>query len=160
MDNEMFTIHDSEEYVKSYIQKELVWDEKECREEERRQKRFDESCKKAIISAKKKRRRQELKQIKRVYGPRKQEHSIDLSTTTKQLMMFVFINCTIIEVYSMIAMLIASDLSALSTLVTSVVAEAFAFAIYCTKSYFETRSQKENELELKKMELDNTNNTY
>lgn len=53
---------------------------------------------------------------------------------TKKIMMFILINCTIVELYSMFAMTYTNDLSSLCTLITAVVGESISFAIYSYKS--------------------------
>lgn len=55
-------------------------------------------------------------------------------TTTKKLALYIFINCTIVEIYAMIVMFIFRDLSSLYTLISAIVTEGFGFAIYCYKS--------------------------
>ena len=53
---------------------------------------------------------------------------------TKKIMMFILINCTIVELYSMFAMTYTNYLSSLCTLITAVVGESISFAIYSYKS--------------------------
>lgn len=53
---------------------------------------------------------------------------------SKSIVIFLFVNCTIIELYSMAAMLIEHDLSGLSTLIGAVVSETLAFAVYAYKA--------------------------
>lgn len=74
-------------------------------------------------------------------------------TTTKVLMAYIFINCTAIEVYSMVAMWHLSDLSALYSLITSVVTETMAFAVYCAKAYSETREEERIKLERDRLDI-------
>ena len=78
---------------------------------------------------------------------KKRRHKKKKATFTKIIMTFIFINCTVIEIYSMIVMYILQDLSALSTLIGAVVGEAFAFAVYCVKSFLETKEEKKLEFE-------------
>lgn len=56
-------------------------------------------------------------------------------TTTKLIMFFIFLNCTIVEIYSMVVMWYLADLSSLYALVTSVVTESISFAVYAAKAY-------------------------
>lgn len=80
--------------------------------------------------------RQEKKQIRRMLGPQ--------LTTTKWLMAFLFVNCTVIEVFTGYVtiqnlnlareLLIAPDLTPLVTLIGAVVGEVVAFAVYMLKS--------------------------
>lgn len=55
-------------------------------------------------------------------------------TTTKLIVAFIFINCTVVEIYSMWVMYKLADISALYSLISAVVGEAFTFAIYAAKS--------------------------
>jgi len=55
-------------------------------------------------------------------------------STTKAAMVFLFANCTVVEVYSMVAMIMLTDLSALYSLITAVVGEAVTFAAYSIKA--------------------------
>lgn len=73
-------------------------------------------------------------------------------TTTKVLMAYIFANCTVIEIYSMVAMWRFSDLSSLYALITSVITEAMAFAVYCAKAYSETKQEELMKLEREKLE--------
>lgn len=53
-------------------------------------------------------------------------------------------------------MYILSDLSALNTLIGSVVAESVSFGIYCCKSYFETKEEERMKFEYSKLEAAST----
>lgn len=75
-------------------------------------------------------------------------------TTSKIIMYLIFINCSIIEIFSMRAMIYLQDLSPLPTLIASVITESVSYAIYCAKSYSGTREEKRHELEVEKFELD------
>lgn len=60
-------------------------------------------------------------------------------TTTKRLMLFLFISCTIIQIFTLAATAYGIsqgvyDFSALQLLITAVVGEVVAFAIYAIKS--------------------------
>ena len=54
--------------------------------------------------------------------------------TSKLLIGFIFINCVTVEIYSMWVMYVLSDLSALSVLMTAIIGETFAYAVYSIKS--------------------------
>lgn len=54
--------------------------------------------------------------------------------TSKLAMAFIFINCTFIEIYSMIAMWYFADLSALYSLIGAVLGESVAYISYCAKA--------------------------
>lgn len=70
--------------------------------------------------------------------------SLKQTTTTKKLMLFLFINCTIIELFTgwvtVESLFIARDygmavdFTPLVTLIGAVVGEVFSFAIYAAKS--------------------------
>ena len=74
-------------------------------------------------------RKQALEKEKESLRPKKKKIS-----TTKIILTFLFINCTVVEVYSMWVMYKFMDLSALYALITTVVGEVIAFAIYAVKS--------------------------
>lgn len=53
---------------------------------------------------------------------------------SKICMWAIFINCTLIEAYSMVAMWRFADLSPLYSLIGAVVGESIAYISYCAKS--------------------------
>ena len=55
-------------------------------------------------------------------------------STSKLLIGFIFINCIVVEIYSMWVMYTLADLSALSVLMTAIIGETFAYAVYSIKS--------------------------
>ena len=61
--------------------------------------------------------------------------------TTKILMAFILINCTVVELYAMILMLYLQNLEPLSALIGAVITESLSYAIYCAKSYNENKSK-------------------
>ena len=77
----------------------------------------------------------EILSIKRnIKEEKRQLRKKKLPSTTKLIVAFILINCTVVEVYSMWVMFILSDLSALYTLITAVIGESITFAIYAAKS--------------------------
>lgn len=78
-----------------------------------------------------------------------------LPTTTKIIMLFIFLNCTAVETFSMAAMWKFADLSSLYALITAVVTETMAFAVYAVKSYHETKQEELMKLEREKMSAEN-----
>lgn len=84
--------------------------------------------------AKHKKFNEELKKIK--YGNNK----IKKLSFGKCITIFMLINFTIVEVYSMWAMFVLSDLSALPTLITSVIGQAITLISYNFKSTIENKS--------------------
>lgn len=152
--SELFNYPENQDsdFINSFDATKLNWSETDIQDEYNRQEKFDKKCRDTLIKARKKREKQELKQIKNKYGPQKNKmKGIDLSTTTKQLMLFIVLNCTLIEIYAMITMFKFQDLTALDALISAVVAETIAFFIYCIKSYFETKSEKNHELEIRRI---------
>jgi hypothetical protein len=71
--------------------------------------------------------------------------------TTKLIIIFIFLNCTVVEGYSMWVMYKLMDLSALYTLITAVVGETIAFAVYAAKSYKETYAEEQLKFEKDKL---------
>lgn len=53
---------------------------------------------------------------------------------SKICMWMIFINCTIVELYSMVAMWHFADLSPLYSLIGAVIGESLAYISYCAKS--------------------------
>jgi hypothetical protein len=69
----------------------------------------------------------------------------------KLIIIFIFLNCTVVEGYSMWVMYKLMDLSALYTLITAVVGETIAFAVYAAKSYKETYAEEQLKFEKDKL---------
>ena len=76
-----------------------------------------------------------------------------LPTTTKIIMAFLLINCTAVEIYSMVVMWKLENLDALYSLITAVVTESISFAVYAAKSYNETKQEEIIKLERDKMSI-------
>lgn len=102
--------------------------------------------------AKNRQRRHELRKIRNQhrYGSERRKKF----TTSKLLMYFILINCSIIELYSMWIMYHLSDISALYSLITAVVTESIAYAIYSAKSFKETKEEALCNLEREKLLYD------
>lgn len=107
---------------------------------------------KAILESENRRRRNELRKIKQRNRKRntKKDNIRAKRTTTKVLMYFILINCTVVEIYSMIAMYLLADLSALYSLIGAVIGESIAYAIYCCKSFHETKEERRQDFEKEK----------
>ncbi|MCD7732395.1 MAG: hypothetical protein LUH56_03025 [Oscillospiraceae bacterium] len=73
-------------------------------------------------------------------------------TTTKIVMAYIFINCTVVEIYSMVIMWKLQNIDALYALITAVITESISFAVYCCKSYNETKQEEIIKLERDKMD--------
>lgn len=102
-----------------------------------------------------------LKQEKELWDKRAEIRAVRRSmlplgktTTTKRLMAFIFVNCSIVEAYSMIAMWHFEDLSALYALISAVITESISFAVYAAKSYNETKQEELVKLERDKLEAE------
>ena len=81
---------------------------------------------------------QDLKQDKEKTKNRKKEQKKAL-TTTKFLMLFLFISCSIIQIFTLVVTIMSItagvyDFTALQMLITAVVGEVVAFAVYSIKS--------------------------
>jgi len=99
--------------------------------------------------------RQELYEIRHKNDRPKKE-----VTTGKKVLAYMIANCTIIELYSLVAMTIFADLSALPLLITAVVAECISVCGYYVKS---TKENSANgivyETAMKKLEYELENNS-
>lgn len=150
----------SSETENAYNNSNLSWTQKEIKEEKKHQEKYNKKYKKAILKAKRKKEKQDIKNVINKYGlVVEKKKKFDLSTTTKQLMAFIIINCTVIEIYAMIVMYIFQDLSTLDALVSAVVAETISFMIYCVKSYFETKTEMSHKLEVDKFNYECQSNS-
>ena len=76
---------------------------------------------------------------------------------TVALMIFILFNCIAVESYSMYVMYTLGNLDALSALITTAIGSCFTlvleFAVYCAKSFLETKSEKELEFRREQMNL-------
>lgn len=88
-----------------------------------------------------------------IVAVKKQIRRFQKPTTTKIIVAFIFLNCTAIEVYSMAAMWLFADFEALYALITAVVSEAMAFAVYAAKAYNETKQEEIIRLERDKLDF-------
>lgn len=77
-------------------------------------------------------------------------------TTTKLLMAIIFINCAVVEIYSMAVMWLLMDLSALYALITAVITESISFAVYAAKAYAETKEEEQVKLAREKLMMDHS----
>lgn len=104
---------------------------------------FKEKRSKAILKARQRERDLELSQINNSF----RSERIKKLTTTKIFMYFILLNCTAVEVYSMIIMYLLQDLSALYSLIGAVVGESISYAIYCAKSFHDSKEEAKSLLE-------------
>jgi len=102
------------------------------------------------------RRLEKLNQRKEIFDQRREIHEtkksmrriwIPETTSSKKYVRFILGNCTAVEAYSMVAMWVKDDLSALYALIGAVVTEGVAFAVYAAKAYKETEREEANKLE-------------
>lgn len=73
--------------------------------------------------------REELKTARLKYWPPRK-----LPPTSKLALAYIFISCTAVQIYSMIAMWHFGDLSALYSLIGATVGEAISYCAYAAKS--------------------------
>ena len=76
---------------------------------------------------------------------------------TAALMIFILFNCIAIEAYSMYVMYTLGNLDALSALITTAIGSCFTlvleFAVYCAKSFLETKAEKELEFRREQLHM-------
>lgn len=136
--------------------KDLNWTEDELKKAQKDLEKFNTEKRKALEYAEEKRRKQELKDIRRNGAVRSLFNSENI-TTTKFFMIFILVNCSIIEVYSMVVMFVFNNLEALSALIGAVIGESISFAIYCAKSYLGHKEEEIRKYENRKLDLENAN---
>ena len=130
----------------------VEWSDEEIKENDKKEKAFKIKLKHELLKSEDRRRRHELYEVRhqnRIYSDRKKK-----LTTTKILMYFILLNCTIIEAYSMWVMYVLQDLSALYSLIGAVVGEALSYAVYCAKSFNDTKEECKSKLERDKFEAE------
>ena len=130
--------------------KNLEWTDREKDDESKSASKFEEIKRKELIKLQERKRKLEIDEIKndgRDNTPKRRK-----LTTTKVLMYLIFLNCLMIEVYSMWVMFTLSDLSALYSLIGAVIGESISFAVYCAKSYKETKEEVDARLRRDKFE--------
>ena len=96
---------------------------------------FEVEKQKALDHAKEVKQKQELYEIKHSNDKPKEKLSF-----SKMAFIFIVGNCTVIEIYALIAMFHFGDLSSLSALITAVVGECVALLAYMVKSQHENTS--------------------
>jgi len=106
--------------------------------------------KRKAISRKKQKEILDVKRQHRFFSERRKK-----LTTSKILMYFILLNCTIVEAYSMWIMYRLSDLSALYSLIGAVVSESLAYAIYSAKAFNETKEEVRSNFEREKFLYEN-----
>ena len=95
---------------------------KELRKHLRKLRHIDEKGQRKLM-------KDELKQRKAEYWPKRKWPS-----TAKMAMAYIFVSCTVVQIYSMVAMWHFGDLSALYSLIGATVGEVGAFCAYAAKS--------------------------
>ena len=124
-----------------------MWSEKRFNREMERVEREKKQCDKEKELFDK---RLEVRMVK------KSMRTFKFPTTTKIIMAFLMVNCTAVEIYSMVVMYQLQNLDALYSLITAVVTETISFAVYAAKSYNETKQEEIIRLERDKMDAANT----
>ena len=80
---------------------------------------------------------------------------------TVALMIFILFNCIAVEAYSMYVMYKLGNLDALSALITTAIGSCFTlvleFAVYCAKSFLETKAEKELEFKREQLQMSQGN---
>jgi cytosine/uracil/thiamine/allantoin permease len=98
------------------------------------------------------------KEINDIINEQKGDIEEEKVPTSKKIFYILFINCTILEIYSMWAMIHLNDLSALTTLISSIIGETMSYAIYCLKSYFGKKEEEnmkfQREIEIERLDID------
>lgn len=130
--------------------KDLHWKPEEKKSEEIAASKFEDEKRKELLKLNKRQRKEELKRIRSKYRPFEDRRK--KFTTTKLLMYLILINCMVVEVYSMWVMYKLVDLSALYTLIGAVISESVSFAIYCAKSFKDSKEEAISKLERDKFE--------
>lgn len=81
-----------------------------------------------------------VKQKQEIYDAKHENDKKKSWSFTKKLMAFLICNCSVIEIYSLIAIWRFGDLSPLSCLITAIVGECVGVIAYSYKSSIENRS--------------------
>lgn len=119
---------------------ELSWTEKEILREKKAEAKHEKRLKREYVKAEARKRELELRAIRNSNSLNDKEKT--RVSTTKKLIYFILLNCTIVELYSMWAMYVLSDLSALYSLIGAVITESISFAIYAVKAFNETKEEE------------------
>ena len=105
-------------------------------------KKFEKRKKKELEKSEKRACKNEIMKIKQQNKIITSRNGKISATTTKKLMYLILINCTVVELYSMIIMAVLHDLTPLYSLIGAVIGESFSYAVYCTKSYVGTKEEE------------------
>lgn len=112
---------------------------------------YEEELARAKAHAERERQKQELHDIK---------HSNDKKRPlafSKMALIFIVANCTVIEVYSMFVMYRFMDLSALTTLIATIVGECISLCVYLIKSAIENKGIVVSQMEREQDRIDAEN---
>ena len=78
------------------------------------------------------------------------------------LMVFILVNSLMIEFYAMYAMFVLDNLEALDVLITTAIGSCLTlvleFAVYCAKSFLETKAEKKLEFDREKFQIESGQN--
>ena len=117
---------------------ELHWSKEEKEHEKEASVEFEKKKRKELLKMEKRKRDNELYAIQMENPKMKNNKPM---TTTKLIMYVILINCIVVEIYSMWIMYTLQDLSALYSLIGAVIGESISFAVYCAKSFKETKEE-------------------
>lgn len=129
----------------------ISWTREEILENNRKERIFKRKLKREILRSEDRRREKALYEARHRNGGFFSERKKKM-TTSKILMYYILINCTVIEVYSMYTMYTLKDLSPLYSLIGAVIGESLSYAIYCAKSFKDTKEEVKSKLERDKFE--------
>lgn len=133
----------------------IEFTDKEIQKEMRSIEKYNKKIKKEELKSEKRKRKNHIREIKS--QNRYFSEKLHKFTTTKLLMYLIFLNCIMIELYTMWVMFILNDLSALYSLVGAVIGESLAFAVYCYKSFKETKEEQRLQFEKDQFFSENSN---
>lgn len=125
---------------------EVVWSNRDLRKNKKANDRYLKRLKREMLKSEERQRELQLDAVRNENRKEISERRKKL-TTTKILMYFIMINLLCVEIYSMAIMYIMSDLSSLYVLITAVIGESISYAIYCLKSFNDTKEETKSQLE-------------
>lgn len=117
---------------------------------EKQRLKYKKRKEKATLKSNANKYKKEIKEIENNYL--EEPEWVEKWNTSKKLVYLLIINCTIIEIYSMIVMVHLQDLSALSVLITTIIGESLSYGIYCLKAFFSKKEEENLKFEREKFE--------
>ena len=136
-----------------YDYDDISWSSKEKTREQAAITKHNKKLKRELAKAEQRKRDLELSEIRASYrADVKEKKKI---STTKLIILFIFLNCTVVEAYSMWVMYKLVDLSALYALIGAVITESISFAVYCVKAFSETKEEEKLRFERERFNAEN-----